>query len=73
MLQKITDLWPMLFNTNEGGEGADQNEDDAEEEEQQDQEPAIEELFANLRWTRVIALADFKEGEVEVFKMAEDI
>ena len=26
-----------------------------------------------MRWTRVIALADFEEGEVAVYKMPKDI
>ena len=26
-----------------------------------------------MRWTRVVALSDFEEGEVAVYKMQEDI
>ena len=34
---------------------------------------SIETAFKNLRWTRVIALRDYKEQSVHIFKMVDDI
>ena len=61
MLQKITDLWPNLLRQYQGLD----TEEDADDNNVDDVVPAFDEdielNFKNLRWTRVIALREYKE------------
>jgi len=57
-------------------EGLEQDGDEAESVQalaDQGDNESIDEVFKNLRWTRVISLSDYKELSTHVYPMADDI
>ena len=60
MLRKITDIWPSLLRQYQGLESEEDAEATNEEEAEQAHDEDIAVIFKNLRWTRVIALRDYK-------------
>ena len=73
MFQKITDMWPDLLRQFQGQESDEEDPDNEVPETEPEQNHEIEESFKNLRWTRVIALSDYKEASAQVFSMSDDI
>ena len=73
MSQKITDIWPDLLVKEEYIQESVAGLDEPGSAVQRGEGESIEVAFKNLRWTRVIALRDYKEQSTHIHKMVDDI
>jgi len=73
MLRKITEIWPDLIQQYQGVQPDEEDAEDETPDAQPEEDVNIKEAFRNMRWTRVIALRNYKEEATHVFSMADDI
>ena len=79
-MRSIKDMWPNLFGQRQVPKSDEEPADEGADQYKQilaqqiiPEEQSIEEQFKNLRWSRVIAVIDFREDLECTYEMAADI